>query len=205
MSGQPPPHRVLRLLVELQTPSAADAAALQDAVQRLLHAHWLPLIEQACNSQGHPDLVQRIDRLALDLGNVPAQALLAAASQASAAGDVHGPGHGHGRAHGSPVPQQGRSQAVNQAFSQCLGQALGQALQTADVVQTDLELVAFFLHTGALPWWADAADRHAVQRAALALLQGPPLDPAQVREIGLLIADKREGPFTLLVDWIAVE
>ena len=36
-------------------------------------------------------------------------------------------------------------------------------------------------------------------------LQGPPLDPAQVREIGLLIADKREGPFTLLVDWIAVE
>ena len=36
-------------------------------------------------------------------------------------------------------------------------------------------------------------------------LQGPPLDPAQVREIGLLIADKREGPFTLLVDGIAVE
>ena len=36
-------------------------------------------------------------------------------------------------------------------------------------------------------------------------LPGPPLDPSQVREIGLLIGDKREGPFTLLVDWIAVE
>ena len=36
-------------------------------------------------------------------------------------------------------------------------------------------------------------------------LQGPPMDGSQVREIGLLIADKREGPFALSVDWIAVE
>jgi monofunctional biosynthetic peptidoglycan transglycosylase len=36
-------------------------------------------------------------------------------------------------------------------------------------------------------------------------LQGPPLDPAHVHEIGLLIADKREGAFALAVDWIAVE
>ncbi len=36
-------------------------------------------------------------------------------------------------------------------------------------------------------------------------LRGPPLDSAQVREIGLLIGDKREGPFTLSVDWIAVQ
>ncbi len=36
-------------------------------------------------------------------------------------------------------------------------------------------------------------------------LSGPPLDPSKVREIGLLIADKREGAFVLAVDWIAVE
>lgn len=36
-------------------------------------------------------------------------------------------------------------------------------------------------------------------------LQGPPLDASRVREIGLLIADKREGPFRLLVDWIVAE
>ena len=38
-----------------------------------------------------------------------------------------------------------------------------------------------------------------------ASLQGPPLDPSQVREIGLLIADKQEGAFVLTVDWIAVQ
>lgn len=36
-------------------------------------------------------------------------------------------------------------------------------------------------------------------------LQGPPLDASQVQEIGLLIADQREGAFTLAVDWIAAE
>ncbi len=36
-------------------------------------------------------------------------------------------------------------------------------------------------------------------------LQGPPIDPSQVGEIGLLIADKREGAFALTVDWIAAE
>jgi NADH dehydrogenase [ubiquinone] 1 alpha subcomplex assembly factor 1 len=36
-------------------------------------------------------------------------------------------------------------------------------------------------------------------------LDGPPFDAAQVRELGLLIADKREGPFALDVDWIGME
>lgn len=36
-------------------------------------------------------------------------------------------------------------------------------------------------------------------------LQGPPMDPSLVREIGLLIADKREGAFRLEVDWIALD
>ena len=36
-------------------------------------------------------------------------------------------------------------------------------------------------------------------------LQGPPMDASRVREVGLLIGDKREGPFALSVDWIAVE
>jgi hypothetical protein len=27
-------------------------------------------------------------------------------------------------------------------------------------------------------------------------------DPAKIEEIGFLLADKREGPFQLIVDWI---
>lgn len=36
-------------------------------------------------------------------------------------------------------------------------------------------------------------------------LEGPPLEPALIREIGLLIADKREGAFALEVDWIGAQ
>ena len=37
------------------------------------------------------------------------------------------------------------------------------------------------------------------------LLEGQTMDPARVREIGLLVADKREGAFALSVDWIALD
>jgi NADH dehydrogenase [ubiquinone] 1 alpha subcomplex assembly factor 1 len=36
-------------------------------------------------------------------------------------------------------------------------------------------------------------------------LDGPPFDPANAREIGLLIADRREGPFALDVAWLRSE
>lgn len=36
-------------------------------------------------------------------------------------------------------------------------------------------------------------------------LQGPPIQLSDIREIGLLIADKREGAFALDVDWIALD
>ena len=36
-------------------------------------------------------------------------------------------------------------------------------------------------------------------------LDGPPADLAQVEEMSFLIGDKREGPFSLKVDWMKVE
>lgn len=36
-------------------------------------------------------------------------------------------------------------------------------------------------------------------------LDGPPLDLSEVEEIGILIGDKKEGPFELEIDWITVE
>jgi NADH dehydrogenase [ubiquinone] 1 alpha subcomplex assembly factor 1 len=33
----------------------------------------------------------------------------------------------------------------------------------------------------------------------------PPLDPARARTLGLMISDRQEGAFSLLIDWIAAE
>jgi len=47
------------------------------------------------------------------------------------------------------------------------------------------------------------AQLHPTARGAS--LQGPPLDASHIRELALLIADKRAGKFSLDVDWIGVE
>lgn len=54
--------------------------------------------------------------------------------------------------------------------------------------------------------WIDAVVPLATLRPTVrgVELQGPPMDPARVREIGLMIADKREGPFRLEVESIAL-
>ncbi|MDW7748291.1 CIA30 family protein [Halomonas sp.] len=50
----------------------------------------------------------------------------------------------------------------------------------------------------ALPWHAFEA----VFRGRR-LADAPPLDPAAIRQVGLLIADRRPGPFRLEVAWLA--
>jgi len=142
----PAPHRVLRLLVELAGAPAADAGALQAAAQRQLLQRLLPVIDRLCSQLADAGTVQRIDRLEIDLGAWPQ------AAWADAGDDA---------------------QALVAQFEATLARQLGQALQTAVPVQTDAELVASCLHTGQLPWWADAADRSALQRALAALLAQP--------------------------------
>ena len=146
MPAHAPPHRVQRLLVELTGASRADAAALQAQVQQQLQQHLLPLIDRLCTQLADAGTVQRIDRLEIDLGAWPAAAWAGSGTEA---------------------------QALQGHFEATLARQLGQALRTAPAVQTDEELVASVLHTGALPWWADAADRGALQQALATLLDRP--------------------------------
>ncbi len=142
----PASHRVQRLLLELAGAAPAGAAALQAVAQRQLQQLLLPLLDTLCSQLGDPGTVQRIDQLQIDLGAWPL------AAWADSGGDA---------------------QALAAHFQSTLARQLGQALQAATPVQADAELVASCLHTGQLPWWADGADRGALQRALAALLAGP--------------------------------
>ena len=147
----PQQHRILRQVIELQGCPRDEAAALQSAALRLFQRDWLPVIERLCSAMGDPQRVQRIDRLEIDLGPLPVQWLR----------DATAP----------PAP--GRTDPTAPRVEAALAPRLAEALQTAPEVHTDQELLAWALDGGVLPWWADPADRQAVQRAAEALLQGP--------------------------------
>ena len=146
MTPATPQHRVQRLLIELVAAPHAQSPALQAAAQQQLQRRLLPVLDKLCASLGDATQVQRIDRLEIQLGAWPATAW-GDDGAAAAALQVH--------------------------FEATLAQCLGQALQTASTVQADAELVASCLHTGQLPWWADASDRHALQNALAALLAQP--------------------------------
>mgnify|MGYP000853069617 CR=1 FL=1 len=146
MPTRAPIHRVQRLLVELTGARHADAAALQARVQQQLQQHLLPLIDRLCTQLADAGTVQRIHRLEIDLGTWPAAAWAGDGTEA---------------------------QALHQRFEATLARQLGQALRDAPAVQTDEELVASVLHTGQLPWWADAADRGALQQALASVLARP--------------------------------
>jgi len=159
MSAPPAPqHRILRQVIELQGGRRAQAQALQNAALVLFRRDWLPVIERLCSALGDDQTIQRIDRLEITLSPVPAGWLLGQGDAAvAAAQDVAG-------------------QAAEDStawFEAALAPRLAQALQAATEVQADLELMAHALHGGMLPWWADPADREALRRAALALLDGP--------------------------------
>lgn len=152
-------HRILRQVVELAGCRHDDAAALQAAAARLCQRDWLPVIDRVCSTLGDGQRVLRIDRLQVDLGTLPATAWLSAA-----------PGV-HMADRPDPADAGAATAALVQRFEQAFSAGLEAALKSAAEVQTDAELLATFLSTGVLPWWADAGDRQGVVRAVTAQLR----------------------------------
>lgn len=153
-------HRILRQVVELNGCRREEAAALQAAAARLTQRDWWPLMDSVCASLADAGRVLRIDRLEVDLGSLTAAVWLAEAG--TSASDT---------AARAEAGQAGAALALQ--FERSFTAQLAVALQQAAEVQTDAELLATFLASGALPWWADGSDRQAVQRAASAQRRQP--------------------------------
>ncbi|MBL8350886.1 MAG: hypothetical protein JNL87_11275 [Burkholderiaceae bacterium] len=175
--ASPQPHRILRQVVELSGCRRDEAAALQAAAARICQRDWVPVIDRVCSAQVDARRVLRIARLQVDLGVVPASTWHAAAAQ--------GPVPGTGAA-SAPA-----GHALTGQFEAVFAARLAAALRDAAEVQTDAELLAFFLQTGALPWWADVADRACIVRAAEAMAGQPPAVWRQWLATGGLPADDR--------------
>lgn len=197
----PQPHRILRQVVELSGCRRDEAAALQAAAAKICQRDWVPVIDRVCSAQVDARRVLRIARLQVDLGALPASAWHGAAAQ--------------GQAHGTGADSASAGRALAEQFEAVFAARLAAALRDAAEVQTDAELLAFFLQTGALPWWADVADRACIVRAAEAMAGQPPaawrqwlvpggLSPADDRPLRRLAAAlPRALQRRLLAAWLA--
>jgi Contractile injection system tape measure protein len=64
-------HVVMRQILEVRGCAAEHAQAVQSELRRVYYRHLLPSIEKACSRLGTPGRIHRIDRLEIDLGDVP--------------------------------------------------------------------------------------------------------------------------------------
>lgn len=152
----PPPHVIRRQLVELHLPAGTDSRAVQERVSRLCQQALTALLDEYLSRYAGPADVQ-LTRLELDLGTlaladleqvlpqrlahelarVLPPAVLAAASPREASAGSSPPGEPMGLA--APHLAHGA-----QAAGSPPGQLAGK----------DIDLLAYFLRTGLLPWWA---------------------------------------------------
>lgn len=141
------PHIIKKQVVELRVSDASLAAQLQELAGALCREKLLPVIDAECSAIDHPQ-GHRFERLEVDLGVLSTDHFLA---------------------------------EMEQRFPEALRTALHEAMEVQDHTITleqdipqpasHLELVAFYLRNGMLPWWADKPSMQSLREALDALIR----------------------------------
>ncbi len=144
-------HRIRRQIIELEVPRRAVAAAIQDQASRVHKNALVPLINRLCGAASPPDRIDRIDRIELDLGEIPAGEL-----------------------------ESELVERLTAALAEALAREIGANQRRRRGGQTDearsaLELVAVFARTGQVPWWADSSRAGLLEDAMATLLRDAPV------------------------------
>lgn len=139
-------HVIKRQIIELSIPDQAGAQQLQSEVSRIYRQRLAPLLDQLCSELCAPDQLYRIDRLEVDLAQINSDQL-----------------------------ERELVQRARQALRQALAREINrQAQQQHPPTGSQLELLAFFLRTGSLPWWVDAGQPHPLHDALKHLIETAP-------------------------------
>ncbi|PTL78102.1 contractile injection system tape measure protein [Vitiosangium sp. GDMCC 1.1324] len=129
-----PRHRIRRLVLEVTLRDERLAWPLQSELSRIQSQSIEGLIDRCCTEIGAQDRLHRIESLVVDVGEVSHENL---------------------------------ERELIEKLEPLLRKALAVQIQKEDEATalsgddpetlSQLELVAFFAHTGSLPWWADAS------------------------------------------------
>ena len=144
-------HRIKRQILELNVPRTDQTQWLYSEMSRIHHQRIAKLIDRCCTELSEPDQIYRIESLQLDLGSVN--------------------------------PENLEAEFVAK-LSKALPTALGEQIRSRDregsrrrqslKEGSQLELLAFFAHTGSLPWWADPSRPRLLNDVLQSLIQNAP-------------------------------
>ena len=63
-------HVIKQQVLELEIEAHLDAVALQTHISQLYRQQVVPLIDSYCSQLSDPEVIQRLDRLEIDLGDI---------------------------------------------------------------------------------------------------------------------------------------
>ena len=186
----PPSHRLHRLELEITTSEEPLARSVMDRLSRLHHAALESLLERVFSELSPPGRWDRLERLELDLGPLQASDLeqqlpqrLEAALRRALASRLSPPLPPPLPPSIPPLLQQpliqppaapNRPQPPSATDPPATPTAPAGPAADADGLQRQLELLAVFIATGSLPWWAPRHDRHLIAAALDSALALPP-------------------------------
>jgi hypothetical protein len=124
-------HIIKRQVLELHTNDEGNAQRLQHELSRIMRERLIPLLDQYCTQMSGSDEIYRIDSLEIDLGVVSSKEL---------------------------------EHALTKRVGELLRPALQEQIRTSGKqsevrLASYMELLAFFVQTGGLPWWADHGEQ----------------------------------------------
>ncbi len=164
MNGQT--HRIRRQTFDLTIKDNLPAQQLQEDLGRIHRHQLLPLIERCLNQISSSDQLHRIESLELDLGTLGPDNL-----EAEIVSKLH-----------RQLPEKLAEEIT--AERRKAGKQNRQPGQ-----QSKLELLALFLRTGSLPWWADPSRHDQIEKVVQALLRTAPKSLLQL--LRTLIKERR--------------
>ena len=140
-------HVIKRQIIELSIPDQAGARQLQHEVSRIYRQRLVPLLDQLCSELSAPDQLYRIDRLEVDLQQLNPDQL-----------------------------ERELVQHARQALQQALAWEISRQAQAQQSSPggSQIELLAFFLRTGSLPWWVDTGQPRPLHDAVEQLIAAAP-------------------------------
>lgn len=146
-------HRIRRQLLEVTLPSGDRSAAwqLQAELARIQKHALEELLDRCLSEASDPDRLQRIDRLEIDLGSVRFANLEYDLVKKL-----------------GPTLKEALAEKLREADERLAGRSLDPESAAR------LELVALFLQSGSLPWWADTSQPRRVDEAVGFLLERAP-------------------------------
>ncbi|QMU64753.1 MAG: hypothetical protein GKR88_10940 [Flavobacteriaceae bacterium] len=146
-------HLIKTQLIEFEVSDSHRVSEVQDEISTLYHTKILPYIEVCCDELSDPGTIHRIDTLELDIGNIDRNDLISEFEQKI-----------------KPLLYRQLAEkirAIPQTLSIVQPEASGPTETSTPEISktegTDTELLAYFIQTGLLPWWAKKKDRQELE------------------------------------------